>query len=402
MFDARLSDRRLARQMDLLRRQRPELQSADYTPAQALAWVHRLDAKRTAPDTLTQEESDFIVATLARCKSDFRWWAERYAYVKTKELTKEPLVLWESQRLILQQVAAIEWRIAQGEALPMWFLILKSRQLGCSSLVQAIIGHKTFFYGNVNGLIAADVQGQSAFLFDMLERTYDNLPWWMQPRKVEHTKSEEIKFSTDSNVWVAWGKSKRGAKTATGAGSGEMGRGRSLHVAHLSEISTWDQPDQITDSLEPSLSKSPNAFCAMESTPKGRNWWYDKWKQSVDGLGDWVPIFVGWYTEPSLTTPPREGWAPLPDTLQHAAHVERVSQQWNGTTIRLTPGQMYWWERKYVAAKEERKVYKFLAEYAADPQTCFTLADTSVFGTESLLEQQQRVRPLAAVIEVYR
>lgn len=400
MFDPRLCDRRLTQQMDLLRQQRPGLQAADYTPAEAQHWVARLAGKADTP--LLPEEEDFILATLARAKADFRWWAERYAYVKTKELTKEPLRMWESQELILKRIAQREWALHEGGSGYMWFQVLKGRQLGASSLIQAIIAHKTFFYGNVNGLIAADVQTQSAFLFDMLERTYENLPWWMSPRKVEHTKSEEIKFSTDSNVWVAWGKSKRGAKTATGSGSGEMGRGRTIHVAHLSEISTWEEPDQITDALEPALSKSVNAFCAMESSPKGRNWWYDKWQQSVSGISDWVPTFVGWYTEPSLTVPPPDGWEPITEVKAHAAHVERVSQQWNGVTIRLTPGQMYWWERKFQAAREAKSLYKFLAEYAADPETCFTLADTSVFSTEALLEQRSYAKPLAAVVEVYR
>lgn len=750
MFDPRLCDRRLAQQMDVLRQRRPSLQAADYTPAEALAWVARLDGKADKP--LSHEEQDFVVATLARSKSDFRWWAERYAYVKTKELTKEPMRLWDSQRFILDKVAEREWLLHSGGSGNMWFQVNKGRQLGASSLIQALIAHKTFFYGNVNGLIAADVQGQSAFLFDMLERTFENLPWWMSPRKLEHTKSEEIKFSTDSNVWVGWGKSKRGAKTASGSGSGELGRGRSqpldakvltpngwkrmgdiklydlvigsdgkptvvtgvfpqgelpvyrvtcsdgsstecsadhlwsvkvhrranedvrsevlttqqmidgglrghkdiwkyelprvkpvvgysdtlpldpyvlgallgdggmttgrvyltsmdmdivnrvqyglpaghtmsarttsgkattynivgggrggknkvcralttlglmghsgytkfipecyltaspharleilrglmdtdgwvtrtgevgissisqqlaegvrylvrslgghascrlkpvavnsfdkikhrhpswcvritlpkgmtpfhlarkadiydnlaknapyckvraielagvkpcqcisvaaedslyvtddfivthntIHVAHLSEISTWEDPGQITDALEPALSKSRNAFCAMESSPKGRNWWYQKWQQSVNGLSDWVPVFVGWYTEPSLRLAPPEGWEPLADTKAHAAHVERVSAQWNRTTIRLTREQMYWWERKYLTAKEDRTLYKFLAEFAADPETCFTLADTSVFSTEALLEQRSLAKPLQAVVEVYR
>jgi len=400
MFDARLCDRRLTQQMDVLRQRRPGLAAADYTTAQAQDWMARLAPKQG--QSLTREEEDFVLATLARSKADFRWWAERFAYVKTKELTKEPMALWESQRFILDKVAEREWHLHTGGSGYMWFQTLKGRQLGASSLIQAIIAHKTFFYGNVNGLIAADVQTQSAYLFDMLERTFENLPWWMAPRKLEHTKSEEIKFSTDSNVWVGWGKSKRGARTATGTGSGELGRGRSLHVAHLSEISTWEDPSQITDALEPALSKSRNAFCAMESSPKGRNWWYTKWQQSVNGLSDWVPVFVGWYTEPSLRLSPPEGWTPLADTLAHAAHVERVSAQWNKTTIRLTREQMYWWERKYLAAREDRTLYKFLAEFAADPETCFTLADTSVFSTEALLEQRSLAKPLQAVVEVYQ
>lgn len=400
MYHPSLIQRRLQQQIDVVRLTTPTFEPMPLDIGRARQWAEHLG---DAPRILHPEEIEHVTSELLLCKSDFRYWAERYGFIKGKQGERELFTFMESQEIILRKVAELEGQAYRKERTDgILIQILKARQLGASTFAELIIGHRGFFYGNLFALVAGDVPEQSAYLFDMLERIYANLPWWMQPTKTNHVKDYEMNFgSVDTLVRMGSGKSTRGGFSAD-QGRGEIGRGKTINLFHGSELSTWEEPTQIDRAVEPAIPISPRSFGFLESTARGQdNWWHDTWRASVKGFGRWSPVFIPWYAETkTYSSRPPEGWEPLEVTKNHAARVYEQSPRWCGSHVTLTPAQMCWWQRSYLAAKEKRLLHVFLSEYCADPEESFTSVTTSAFSGEMLYDLSQAVRPLAAVVDV--
>ena len=407
MYSSEVSERRLASMVDAVRVADPSFDPQPSSQEESAGRNAELQALMGEDGAmhrpLNTEEERWILGELTLSKASFEYWATRYVLIKTKEVEKTTMFpLLESQEIILRRIGQIEQQCNSGERLDgVLVAILKARQLGASTLSEAMLAHRTFLYGNTTALIAADVPAQSAYLFSMLERIYDNMPWWMAPEQKYREKGAQLSFGrTDSLIVVESGKSVRGGDTL-GQVRGQMARGKTIPLAHLSEISTWENAGQIDDSLLPSIPRGPRSLAIFESTARGRgNEWHQIWLNATKGLGRILPIFIPWYGESkSYRSRAPKGWEPSDLTKAHGERALQVSQQWCGKTIRLSKEQLYWWENEREAYKAKQRLHVFLAEYCADPSEAFQNSGRSVFPFETLHEIRQRLKPPLAYVE---
>ncbi len=389
--------------MDALRAQYPHIEMVDAPDSEMLA---RLDAvwaphptgdwKKGEPSrNLNVEEHQFILREIVHCKADVRYWLHHYAWIKDKDgRSVRPYPLLDSQEMMLTLMGETEDAIFSGKRRDgILITALKCRQVGISTATELLILHRTIFYGNLNALIAADVEEQSANLFDMTERCLRAVPWWMRPKITNHVKDSELTFGDiDSLIHVTYANSTRGG-SQIGFEKGQLGRGWTVHLFHGSEMSTWQNPGQVDDALDPAIPKSENTFGVLESTARGRGWWYNTWLSSRAGENRWLPLFIPWYTEARYREIPPSGWVPLEETVRHAVYAEEVSAQWCKRRVNLDREQLYFWEKKYLLAKKDHKLFKFLAEYSADDETCFRVSDDGFFDGEAMLSLRQKARP---------
>jgi hypothetical protein len=351
----------------------------------------------------TQDEQEFVANEQLLSKIDYAYWAERYSTINADGQTLRPMYpLFESQTIILAELARQEelrWRNQHPDGL--LFNILKGRQLGASSLCQSLLAHRATTHTYVKTLIASDVPDNSGSqgLFGMLERVVEHLPWWLKPRERFHTKDKHIVFANGSSVIVESGKSMKGGLTEEGGHKGNLGRSKTYSCAHLSELSTWERPDQIDDGLMPAIPQTPRTLMARESTAKGRhNWWHDEWLIADQGLGRCFNIFVPWYAERSkywLPVPPL--WIPSDDTLAFAKRVEEKGPRYMHRAITLAPEQLVWYEQRKAEAIKKGTLYKFLEEYPAEPEEAFQFSGRSIFSPETMDRLEKQARPLLDV-----
>ncbi|MHC4734606.1 MAG: hypothetical protein ACYTDW_09125 [Planctomycetota bacterium] len=363
---------------------------------------HAVDAKSNLVRDLSSEELTFIHNERLMSKASFEYWAERYAFINKQGAEVGPMYpLWESQRLILSRIADLEKR-SYFDDHPDGVLanILKARQLGASTISECMGAHRATTQMNIFGLVAADVPEQSGFTFDMLERVVEHLPWYMKPKVTDHVKNTEIAFDTGSHVWVGSGKSTRG----TVGKRGQLGRGKTLSYVHLTELSTWEDTDQIDEALLPTVHIHPRNLVLFESTAKGRhNWWHGHWNQSKLDIGRFTPIFIPWYAEKSrYWLPAPIDWYPKAETIAHAKRCEETGPRWMGRSVRLTRNQLFWYETTREALEEKGRLYAFLEEYCADDEEAFQYAGYGVFDVASIERVRSMARPLAGVVEVSR
>lgn len=346
---------------------------------------------------LTQLEEAWIRHELSRCKCDFRYWCTRYAKIKDKMMNLTLLQPTAVQDFLLQRIGDEELRaLRQKGGDGILLLVLKARQLGCSTISDIILAHRVFFYANTTALVAADVDERTPNLYEMIVRCYDNLPWWLQPRSTDPKRDYRVKakqiYFADQDSMIRFGSSANTQGGSSGEVKGSIGTGMTLPLVHCSELALWRNPYQIDDALMPSIPISPRTFAIFESTAKGRdNWWYDTWQDAKRGLGRAKPVFIPWYTDPgTYKLPAPADWEPSEDGYAHAARVEATSGRFLGKTTFLTKDQLYWWERTKAEYKSKRVLYKFLAEYCADDEEAFQNTTHGVFSTELIDSLRQK------------
>src|SRR5262245_5379837 len=365
------------------------------------------DATSTRTRVLTEEESRFVASSRLRYCYDFPYFAERFVWIDEEGHGLRRLSpLWESQRMVLDQLARLEMANVTTDSPDGLLLnILRARQLGVSTLSESLVAHRLVTRAHVRALSGADVEEQAGYLFRMVVRIYDQLPWFLKPGKVYFNKNRELTLTNECFLKTAWGKSTRGALQAVSGlegSKGSIGRGQTYSCVHISELPTWENPEQLDTALLPAIPYSPDTLVLYEATAEfAGDWWHQHWLASGEGEGRFRNVFIPWSAEPKkYSLPAPEGWTPSATTLAHAAKCERDSPKWyGGKTVRLTREQLHWYEKTRSFYEKKGQLYKFLKEYPADDQECFQYAGRSVFTLEQLeqIDRAGSLRPLKDV-----
>lgn len=354
---------------------------------------------------LTAEESAFIDATQLRNLIDYRYMAERFFQIDAEGYGLRSLFpLWESQAFVLQKLGELEWqRHIEGHPDGLLLNILKARQLGVSTLAETLIAHRLLTRRQVRALVGADVEDQAGYLFRMVDRLYHQLPWFLKVARPNFVKNREMIFSTQSYLKVAWGKSTRGAlQSVTGqeGTKGAIGRGQTFSSVHISELATWDNPEQLDSSLLPAIPMAASTLVLFESTAEiAGDWWHKQWLAAAEGEGRFTNLFIPWYAEPlKYSLPAPMDWMASSHTLQHARKCELDAPKWLGHAATLSRDQLYWYERTRAYYQKKGELGKFLREYCADDQECFQYAGRAIFTFDQLeaidTAGSQRIRQL--------
>lgn len=358
--------------------------------------------KRCATRPLSADEQQFVLNEQCLVKIDYRYAAERYIYINWEGQQLRPMYpLWESQELILQELARVELdRFETGHPDGLLANILKGRQLGASTLVQSLLAHRVLTHGHVRTLVASDVPQNSGSegLFGMLELVVEHWPWWLKPAELYHTKNHHIMWKNGSRVVVESGKSMKGGLQEEGGEKGQLGRSKTYSAVHLSEITTWERPEQINASLLPAVPRTTRTLMIRESTALGRNnYWHMEWKKAGAGVDPrFFNIFIPWYAEKTkywLPTPP--GWIPSDDTLQFARRASEHGPLYMHRPVQLSREQLYWYAVMKAAAVHDDTLYRFLSEYPSEPEEAFQNSGRSIFSVETMDRLEKQGRPLA-------
>lgn len=349
---------------------------------------------------LTPEEDAFVAGERLLFKIDFRYGAERYFFINAGGTGLQRLFpLWETQEIFLGELARLQDdRLASGHPDGLLLNCLKARQGGISTLGAALVTQRVITQTHIRALLASDVPDNSGSegLFGMYERLVANLPWWLAPAEKFHAKNQHIIFETGSAILVESGKSMKGGLQDKGGSKGQLGRSKTFSTVHLTELSTWEAPEQIDDSLMPAVPRSPRTLGIKESTAKGRhNWHHEDWLIGQRGRGRWTNVFIPWYAEETkYWLPAPVAWVPSEDTLLEARKAAAAGPLYLHREVTLSRNQLYWWEETRATYAAKGQLARFLEEFASDPESCFQASGMSIFTLDQLQYLQRLVRPM--------
>ena len=383
------------------------------------------------PDNLTPADQRVIMKEHVRCRQDFVYAARNYFWITNKQLGDQLFSLWPSQELILEKVLELRSKGKQQK-----LIIIKSRQLGCSTLIEALVAWRTMFFSNVNALVVSYDRSHTAdVLFPIMTFIYDRMPWWLKPMCAMRKSEEGLHFDNpkpdlratepglNSRVYV------KGANSTTA-----VGQGLRLSAVHVSEFSDFEERTArgiIDEDMVNALAEGPGTFAILESTAKGANTYSHRlWKRCVElaerDRAEWEPLFLPWFFDPTHVRPVRvdfrldkrdheirektmSDWVRCdnPECLQyHTRYKLKVDRDGSvcptceiGTLhfYTITDAQLAWMQDKRINySRDEESAKKLLQEQCGTAEESFQVNGYQMFGQKAQSFANAQVRePLA-------
>ena len=206
--------------------------------------------------------------------------------IRDKAANLVPFTLNSTQKKVVDK---IQDRRRQGR--PVFIFVLKARQLGISTLAQAITFAFTSQRNNITALDVADDMDGASYIFKMNELFYDRMSIDHPHLTPARSRSDEKRLEfekTYSRIMI---------DTANNA---TAGRKFTLQIVHLSEVAFYKNFNEIKQALFPAISQNPDTIVMLETTANGINdastfYWKQKAAYEADPEStDWIVMFCSW------------------------------------------------------------------------------------------------------------
>lgn len=294
---------------------------------------------------------------------------EQFAKVNLKIRTKDGRIISlypfkPVQKVLVERVLE---KLENGE--PVRFIILKARQQGVSTIVEALIYWWTVTHKYQQAKIIAHNTDTSGYLYAMFRMFYDNSHPSFKPQTRYNTRTD-ITFDNEN--------SPNGLKsqidTATAENSG-TGRGQTVQWLHGSEVALWPKGQEIVAGLMQAVPMMANTAVFLESTANGiGDYFHTTWEAAQRGESTFEPLFFPWTMDPEYTRKP-------PVHFRMTQEEIKVKKEY-----KLSPGQVYWRRMKMLEFVGDEK--RFYQEYPLTDTEAFLASGTPRFDVKKLSEMQ--------------
>ena len=261
----------------------------------------------------------------------------RKAYVNSKDAGQICL----GENLYQGQIDVITQIFDALEAGVHKIYILKSRQLGISTIIRALTIFLLGVHKGLKGAIVFDTDNNKAESRAEIETMINDLPTPLRFPGIKSNNRAGLTLENDSKVLFM------SAGVKKSKSSGTLGRSVGLSVAHLSELCSWDN-DEGLEAFEQSLSDiNPDRLYIYESTARGFNRWWQLWSEARNDPMHCKCIFLGWWSKGTQRVKPGDVDYALytsdPPTEKELAKIREVKERYG---VDVDKEQLAWYRRK--------------------------------------------------------
>jgi hypothetical protein len=281
-----------------------------------------------------------------------------------------PLQLnWLQRRIVVEEIRA------RRRGVHPWFLILKYRKGGVTTLQQALSYWTLWRLKHQACLTLAHRPQDVRLIHAMVERFFEH-----QPAANRHRKTEAV------TNWIEFPQPWDGMYMAGSAGATSWGRGSTLSRLHLSEAAHYADLATLHTGLAKSL--GDGSAYVMETTPNGREGkgqtFYEFWQAAKRGDSRFIPLFFPWHHDPRNRLP-----LLAPDELDPFTDDERRLMERH----KLDLEQLKWWreERRAIVA-DGGAADRVHGEHPADDDSCFLYGSDAYFDLDDLAKCELHIR----------
>lgn len=245
--------------------------------------------------------ADKYLVEFLRCRSSFEYFCTNYVYI---ELPGKDVLLQPYGKQI-ELVDLVELR--------KYVLVLKSRQIGISTIIQAYAAWLATFYNNVViGIISKD--GAEATDFARVIRgIVEKLPDWMKPvggllgRGFAKRTERSFILTNGSKVYASPVNPNAPDKTLRGKAITFLVIDEAAFVAHISEAWTSMVPALSTNQMQARKANIPYGTIVL-STPNKTvgigQWYFERYMKAISKDDIFVPFVIHWKMIPELAEDP--------------------------------------------------------------------------------------------------
>lgn len=291
--------------------------------------------------------------------------------LRDKDGREQPFHVNTTQEQVLQ---AIEEARAAG--LPPRVIVLKSRQVGVSTLSEGLLTHGAHTSPNQGSLVVAHKADSAKALFRMTRHFIEKLPPALRPhKKLDNVK--ELEFDNGSRLQVEV--------------AGEV-RSYTAQRVHLSEFAFYELARETLVAILQTVPRSIQSLVVIESTANGvGNHFHKLWLRAQSKHLDksvpeeergWIPVFIPWFKHAEYAIA-RPWFLPSDTTID-----ERRLAKRHGLNMRQLA-----WRRWCIENNCDGDEEVFQVEYPSTWQEAFLLSGRPVFDAPSMAYYRSCVPP---------
>ena len=241
-------------------------------------------------------------------------------------------------------------------------VILKSRQLGISTLSAGFILWNMLFKQDFNVLVIATTQEVAKNLVTKIRVMHENLPSWLKGKATEDNKLS-LRFRNGSQV-----------KAVSSAGT--AGRSEALSLLVIDEAAFIRNIDEIWASAQQTLATGGGGIAL--ATPNGTgNWFHKTWVDAEAGIG-FTPTRLHWTVHPERSDKWRQEQTEL---LGEKMAAQECDCDFISSGHTVVDGPIIqWYEQTYVKEPLERRGFDanyWIWEYPNYSKTYVVVADVA-------------------------
>lgn len=299
------------------------------------------------------------------------WFIEHLLKIRNKKGEVVPLKLNKPQRRLYDTVKDL-----RAQEIPVRIIVLKARQMGFSTLIEAILFWAITTAKNVMALVVAHQEDATNNLFAMSKRYYDNLPDPVKPLR-KASNARELLFAAPTHAPPGTVGLDSSMRIATAGGHG-VGRSFTLKLAHLSEFAFWpgDKGETLNGIMQ-AVPDEPGTMVFIESTANGFDQFKDIWDEAIEAWNrgerdGWCPFFAAWWEM-------EEYRRRVPRGFTRTEEEQQLAEAYGLDDEQLA------WRRWCIKVNCGGDVKKFRQEYPASPDEAFVASGTCYFDQEAIV-----------------
>jgi hypothetical protein len=246
--------------------------------------------------------------------------------------------------------------------------VLKARQIGISTIIEAIIFTLSVWLDGYSSLIIAHENEASEGLLEMTKLYWDKYPF---------AEFHDEKYKGKKNLAWADSNSRVTVKTAENE---KAGRSKTIHGLHASEVAFWPDPEVLMSGLRQSIPSFGITMVFLESTANGvGNYFHKTCMEAMRGDNEFAFKFYPWHEHPEYTA------RYVPANLRHKITLHDLDEEeLQLRAMGITDDRLLW--RRYAITNLcQGSVETFHQEYPTNPHEAFVSTGRNVLPIRELL-----------------
>jgi hypothetical protein len=269
-----------------------------------------------------------------------------------------------------------------------FFVILKGRQLGITTISLALDLYWHFIHNGLQGTLTTDTEENRDMFRSTLAMYMEGLPKEWRIPLIAHNRNQ-LQLKNRSRLFY---------QVAGLRAKGSLGRGKAITFLHGTETSSWGDEEGLASLLASLAETNPNRLYIFESTARGFNMFHDMYVTAKRARTQRA-IFCGWWRNQFYSLDANSQIYKVywdgkltPEEKEWTRDIKKLYD------VEINSRQMAWWRWKlHEGIKDDALMYQ---EFPPTEDYAFIMTGTSFFSNARCTDMMKIAKKIGC--EYYR
>ena len=261
-----------------------------------------------------------------------------------------------------------------------FFVILKGRQLGITTISLALDLYWHFMHPGLQGTLTTDTEENRDMFRTTLAMYMDGLPKEFKIPILAHNRNQ-LSLKNRSRIFY---------QVAGLRAKGSLGRGKAITYLHGTETSSWGDEEGLASLLASLAETNPDRLYTFESTARGFNMFHDMYTTAKKARTQRA-IFCGWWRNELYSLDPEgQTYKVYWDGKLTGEEKEWVRDIKKLYGVEINSRQIAWWRWKMLEGiKDDSLMYQ---EFPPTEDYAFVMTGTSFFSNARCTDAMKKLK----------